>query len=395
MFRGADIRYMPEFLIKSRVHKEQSTHKIISHIEECDELWIHMIKNVTKEEMQKIDGSELMFYKEEMRFLQQTPYKKAYEYTKELYNNKAGQLRNAKISVIIPFKNRIELLLEAIESVQSQTYSNVEIIIVDDKSDESLELLLEFIEKDHRIKYILSDRGGAAAARNIGIEHSIGEYIAFLDSDDLFLPEKLETQLNYMLDKGYAISHTSYNRINWEGHFLEIVNTHHMHDKIFPTIIAGCTIATPTIMAERDLFNEFNFFESFTIGEDVCLWIDIAYSYEFGALKEPLTNVRVSETSAFQDKDKQYIGCCNIIRHIFNHSEYMLYRDEVSALLKYFTNLLSCDIDAHNAKISFMKKILFFFTRAIWKIVTILHLQKFIKSSRLYSKLYECGVYDT
>ena len=249
-------------------------------------------------------------------------------------------MEDKKISVIIPFKNRINLLIEAIESVQLQTYRNIEIIVVDDNSTDNLDLLFQLIAHDDRIRYILSDRHGASAARNIGINHSSGEYIAFLDSDDLFLPGKLKTQLNYMLNTGYAISHTSYKRITYEGSPLDLVNTHYFQGKIFPQILACCPIATPTVMAERALFHNNCFNENYTIGEDVCLWIDVSYKNEFGTIEEALTKVRISQSSAFQDKYKLYIGLSNIIKHILNHTEYMMFRSEVCTVLRNLLNIL-------------------------------------------------------
>src|SRR4030042_4827818 len=103
-----------------------------------------------------------------------------------------------KVSVIIPTYNRGNLVLESIQSVFAQTFSDYEIIVIDDGStDNTREVLHPYLSK---LTYIYEKNSGQSFARNIGILASKGEYIAFLDSDDLWEPEKLETQVK-LLDK--------------------------------------------------------------------------------------------------------------------------------------------------------------------------------------------------
>jgi GT2 family glycosyltransferase len=101
-----------------------------------------------------------------------------------------------RCSVIIPTYNRAELLPHTIESVLAQTYSDVEIIVVDDGSTDGTRAAL--LPYSSRITYIYQDNRGRSAARNVGIEHAQGQYLAFLDSDDLFLPIKLKCQVAYL-----------------------------------------------------------------------------------------------------------------------------------------------------------------------------------------------------
>lgn len=108
---------------------------------------------------------------------------------------------NPLISVIIPCFNQGKYLLEAIESIIVQTYTRWEIIIVNDGStDNTAEIACGFIAKDKRIKYIQQNNIGLAGARNKGLEEAIGNYIQFLDADDLIDPEKFEFQVNELLD---------------------------------------------------------------------------------------------------------------------------------------------------------------------------------------------------
>ena len=103
------------------------------------------------------------------------------------------------VSVVIPTWNRAGLIVRAINSVLSQTYSNWELIIVDDGStDNTDEVVKKFQENDTRIRFIKHEKnsGGNSVPKNIGIKNAAGEYIAFLDSDDEYLPEKMEKQIN-------------------------------------------------------------------------------------------------------------------------------------------------------------------------------------------------------
>jgi glycosyltransferase involved in cell wall biosynthesis len=110
---------------------------------------------------------------------------------------------NELISCVVPSYNRAHLLKEAIESTLCQTYPNWEMIIVDDKStDHTAEMVATYQKQDARIKYYLNKEKGVSSARNLGIEMAQGNYIAFLDDDDLNLPHRFESQLKAMLKSG-------------------------------------------------------------------------------------------------------------------------------------------------------------------------------------------------
>src|SRR5690554_6097740 len=120
------------------------------------------------------------------------------------------------VSIIIPLYNCSDFLKQTIQSILFQTYQNWEVIMVDDcSSDNSVLIAQEFVEKDHRIKLIqLEKNSGAAVARNKAIEASTGRFIAFLDSDDLWMPNKLEKQVQFMLDQDVAFSFSAYEKID-------------------------------------------------------------------------------------------------------------------------------------------------------------------------------------
>ena len=116
------------------------------------------------------------------------------------------------VSVIIPYYKKRNFVRETIDSVINQTYDNFEILIIyDDTNLNDLEFLQEISKLDNRIKIINNKkRLGAGLSRNIGIEQSNGRYVAFIDADDTWFPDKLKDQISFMKKKNYQISHTSY-----------------------------------------------------------------------------------------------------------------------------------------------------------------------------------------
>ncbi len=123
------------------------------------------------------------------------------------------------VSIITPSYKSAKFISQTIESVLTQTYQNWEMIIVDDvSSDNSNETIEKYIKKDSRIKLLkLEKNSGPAVARNKAIEEAKGRYIAFLDADDLWKPEKLEKQIIFMQKKDCALSYSAYETMNEEG----------------------------------------------------------------------------------------------------------------------------------------------------------------------------------
>ena len=123
------------------------------------------------------------------------------------------------VSIIVPVYNSETFIKDTINTVKDQTYSNWELILVNDCStDNSESIIKEHIEKDKRIKLInLNKNSGAATARNFGIEQARGKYIAFIDSDDLWLKDKLEKQIKFMQENSYVFSFTGYEFANENG----------------------------------------------------------------------------------------------------------------------------------------------------------------------------------
>ena len=137
-------------------------------------------------------------------------------------NNLNKNSCEALVSVIIPAYNCADYLDITLDSVTNQTYKNWEVIVVDDCStDNTAEVVQKYIKKDERIKYHKLDKNsGAAVARNTAVKLAQGKYMAFLDSDDVWFPEKLSKQISFMEEKNYLFTCTSYTKIDEEGKYL-------------------------------------------------------------------------------------------------------------------------------------------------------------------------------
>ena len=154
-------------------------------------------------------------------------------------------------------------------------------------------------------------------SRNKGIKEASGDYVAFLDAGDIWIEDKLEKQLFYMLSNATDFSHTSYIRFDHNG-FDEKVSTSKNCGKIFPDFIENCLIATPTVLVKRSLLTDNCIFfrEDFQCAEDICFWLDVSAHREVGCLDEYLARIRMHGSNATLSKDKQIQELLNITHHL-------------------------------------------------------------------------------
>jgi glycosyltransferase involved in cell wall biosynthesis len=207
---------------------------------------------------------------------------------------------NPKVSVIIPTHNRADLLKEAIQSVLNQTYHNYEIIVIDDGStDHTSETVKQFPTP---ISYRYQENSGVSAARNKGIQVAKGDYIAFLDSDDLFVTNKLEMQVAYLQKhQDVGLVYSSYTNVKEN---LNEIDTKFLtlEGEIHEDILSNCPIATPTVMLRREVLEDMAWFdETMAIAEDIDLWCRIARDWKIGVISEPLTRVRHHQSNTIRD----------------------------------------------------------------------------------------------
>ncbi|MEW6534158.1 MAG: glycosyltransferase family A protein [Candidatus Auribacterota bacterium] len=196
---------------------------------------------------------------------------------------------NTYISIIIPLYNRAGLIGRAIKSVLRQTHVNFELLIVDDGSaDEPASTIQSFA--DERIRYIRQPHGGVSAARNRGVTESRYPLIAFLDSDDEWLPNKLERQYTLMRDNNAVrICYTGESWIRNGNPFPHRKSEQKFSGDIFEQCLNDCFIGCSTVMMEKALFMRAGMFSlDFPVCEDYDLWLRIAARSKIYYINEPL-----------------------------------------------------------------------------------------------------------
>lgn len=201
------------------------------------------------------------------------------------------------VSVVIPFYSNVNWLTEAVESVFAQTYKNFEVIVINDGSTENMEQFIKVFEG--RIKYIYKANGGPGSARNVGIEKSIGKYIAFLDSDDIWLPNKLELQVMYMEKSGFAWSHCSYETFGNGPHY--VLDAIELSGYVYPRAMISPRIGTPCVIISSSILKnnrQMRFNEKMRYSQDIYMWALLSKEYELGAIHEILCKVRMRELTA-------------------------------------------------------------------------------------------------
>lgn len=188
------------------------------------------------------------------------------------------------ISIVTPVFNGKDFIVAFLERIKSQSYSDFELIIVDDKSsDGSVQLIQSFLDEPRFQLLCLPQNGGAAAARNAGLERARGNYVCFLDIDDAWHPDKLKLQLEFMQEQCCGLSYMDYRRVDASGQLLSEVIAPECTD--FASMLKSNHIGNLTAMVRRDLTDQICFRN---IGhEDYVFWLEILRRIP-RALKVPL-----------------------------------------------------------------------------------------------------------
>ncbi len=203
------------------------------------------------------------------------------------------------VSVIIPTYNRREYVQEAIDSVLAQTYRDFEIIVIDDGSTDGTGEALTARYGD-QIRYIWQKNAGESAARNLGIDIARGQYVAFLDSDDLWLPNKLVKQIVVLRQNSQVGLVYSYvYQIDREGRRLPgapLGESTADVQPVFENLVQSCIFAPGTVVARKDCLQQVEGFDlTIQYGEDWDLWLRLSLVTEFSAVREPLAEIRVHQ----------------------------------------------------------------------------------------------------
>src|SRR5690625_1276491 len=209
------------------------------------------------------------------------------------------------VSVITTAYNAARFICETMDSVRAQTYENWEMIIVDDQSsDNTVQLVKRYEQKDNRIRLVqLNQNSGSAIARNTAMDHANGRYIAFLDSDDRWLPKKLQKQLCFMQENDLAFTFTKYVRMHENGELTNGISKAPVklsYDDLMKRCVIGCL----TVMLDREKIGEERMVNIRT-RQDYAFWLTITRKgfYAYG-LPEVLAEYRLVADSISSNKIK-------------------------------------------------------------------------------------------
>lgn len=214
-------------------------------------------------------------------------------------------MNNNLVSIITPSYKSEKFIAQTIESVLAQTYQNWEIIIVDDVSpDNSNDTIEKYCKNDNRIKLIKLERNsGPAVARNKAIEESKGRYIAFLDADDLWKPEKLEKQIKFMEEKDCVLSYSAYETMTEEG----VLKNKYINPPLkiaYKDLLKSNYIGCLTAIYDTEKVGKI-YMPLINKRQDYGLWLKILKNTDFAyGLDEPLATYRIMSNSVSSNKYK-------------------------------------------------------------------------------------------
>lgn len=209
------------------------------------------------------------------------------------------------VSIITPTYNCAKFIARTIDSVQAQTYHDWEMIIVDDCSqDNTKEIVEAYMRNDSRIQYhLLEMNSGAAVARTTAMKLAKGSYMAFLDSDDIWVPNKLELQLKWMCDNGYAFSCTAYEQIDEEDRLLNrIIKTIKKTD--YNRLLLDCPVGNSTVMYDVEKMGKFEV-PKIRKRNDDALWLQMLKKEKYiWGMPDVLMKYRIRQNSISSNKFK-------------------------------------------------------------------------------------------
>lgn len=227
------------------------------------------------------------------------------------------------VSIIMPSYNAARFISESIDSVRTQTYSNWELLITDDCSkDNTLDIVRKYEQLDHRVRiFVLPNNSGAAAARNNSLRHAKGQFIAFLDSDDIWKPKKLEHQLSFMCSNNYALTFTNYELMTEDGHLLsKILDMPNSltYDQYLKNTAIGCL----TTMVDKTKVGDFSM-PLIRSSQDMATWLLLLKRTERAyALNENLATYRLVNNSNSSKKIKAAKDVWRVYRE-FEHLPFL------------------------------------------------------------------------
>lgn len=211
------------------------------------------------------------------------------------------------VSIIIPAFNSEKYIRESVDSALGQIYKNIEVIVVDDGSTDNTKKVLEPYIVRNKIRYIYQKNNGLSAARNLGIKAAKGEFIAFLDADDIFLPEKVRKQIEYLennpkCDMNYCGIYHFYE--NKPQNFFKLNYKYFSGNEVFKELLWKNFINPLSVVFKRETIEKYGMFdETFRRTEDWEYWVRLAWQgAKFCFLPDILAKYRINRKSMTYEK---------------------------------------------------------------------------------------------
>ncbi len=266
-----------------------------------------------------------------------------------------------KLSVILTCFNGEKWIAETIKSVLTQTFVDFELIIINDGSTDKSEQKILSFSSDKRIKYFSQENIGIPGARNVGIRKALGEYVCILDQDDLWLPEKLAREVEYLdHNRDVGVVYTGACIINEKG---EVVGRRTVpictKNLLLRKLIDYNFIPTTSIMMRRECFDTIGLLDETLYGcDDYDLWLRAAGKYHFGLIDMPLVKVRYHQEQA-SHSERMFSDRTKIFEKIL--IMYPLYQkviqDKLSGLYYVLAQKSLANENIYKAKSEFLKSI--------------------------------------
>ena len=324
--KKSNIIFISNILVKVRDYKDKDYKKLRDlHSYEIKSLYKNILENITDKELNEIGLSKYGLYAYLYRiFISYKKNSKIYNeiisYIKEYLDSNKNYLdvSNIKVSIVVPFYNRINYLLETIDSIKKQTHKNWELILINDGSTEDIDKVKQLCD-DKIILYDNSYGKGVSSARNLGMDIADGDYLAFLDSDDLWLEDKIEKHLKNIVLIGADFSYTNYTRF-----FENSDNENILLDKYRYCINKCYTMLSSTVIISKKIYQNkyYRFRDTISIAEDICFFLKVSQDYILFHLDENLTLFRSLESSSYRSKERLLTALLNIYSFLYYESNY-------------------------------------------------------------------------
>jgi len=237
-----------------------------------------------------------------------------------------------RVSIIIPAYNAASFIGDSVRSALTQTYPNKEIVVVDDGSTDDTRAILEEYIKSGQIKYFYQENKGPAAARNLGIKNSSGEFIAFLDADDVWLPEKLKKQIDLFKNPKVGLVYSDMEFFGDKFPFKKYseMTKGFYRGEAMRELIKRNFIPISSVVLRREVFEMAGYFNEdfkrFPIGEDYELWLRVARVFEVDFIPEAFVRYRIHAGQMSHGRIKNYRTLTSIYKKFLRDPSFSQYR---------------------------------------------------------------------